>query len=248
MNVKRQMECCDEAPFYVLGPIVTRRGSRLRPHITSAIGAAMAAWHGAAHALLRNSQGAPGAAQPGGRSSGRNRLQDCRPRGRRRPASPLGQGPATTPSRRPGWRSTGRSSSAFRWTPKRPGRCTTNRLPEAQHKQSHYCSMCGPKFCSMKTTEEFPADGAGLIGALDRRSGAAQNGILPSSPAFAAHRSVHFTPLPHHLWRTPSMRTTCLALAVMLLIASPASRRRRQRRARTYRAGGQGGVRQPVQR
>jgi phosphomethylpyrimidine synthase len=28
-------------------------------------------------------------------------------------------------------------------------------LPEADHKQSHYCSMCGPKFCSMKTSEEL---------------------------------------------------------------------------------------------
>jgi len=28
-------------------------------------------------------------------------------------------------------------------------------LPDAEHKSSHYCSMCGPKFCSMKTTEEL---------------------------------------------------------------------------------------------
>ncbi len=28
-------------------------------------------------------------------------------------------------------------------------------LPDAEHKTSHYCSMCGPKFCSMKTTEEL---------------------------------------------------------------------------------------------
>ena len=33
-------------------------------------------------------------------------------------------------------------------------------LPEADHKQSHYCSMCGPKFCSMKTTEEVRGIGA----------------------------------------------------------------------------------------
>ena len=30
-------------------------------------------------------------------------------------------------------------------------------LPDAEHKKSHYCSMCGPKFCSMKTTEELRA-------------------------------------------------------------------------------------------
>ena len=45
-NVKKQMEECSEAPFYVLGPLVTdiARGTT----ITSAIGAAMAGWHGTA--------------------------------------------------------------------------------------------------------------------------------------------------------------------------------------------------------
>ena len=47
MNVKRQMACCDEAPFYVLGPLVTDIAPGY-DHITSAIGAAMAAWYGAA--------------------------------------------------------------------------------------------------------------------------------------------------------------------------------------------------------
>jgi phosphomethylpyrimidine synthase len=35
-------------------------------------------------------------------------------------------------------------------------------LPEEEHKTSHYCSMCGPKFCSMKTTEELRRMQAGL--------------------------------------------------------------------------------------
>ena len=46
-NVKLQMECCDEAPFYVLGPLVTDVAPGY-DHITSAIGAALAAWYGAA--------------------------------------------------------------------------------------------------------------------------------------------------------------------------------------------------------
>ena len=46
-NIKLQMEWCDEAPFYVLGPIVTDIAPGY-DHITSAIGAAMAAWYGAA--------------------------------------------------------------------------------------------------------------------------------------------------------------------------------------------------------
>jgi len=47
MNIRRQMEVCDEAPFYVLGPVVTDVAPGY-DHITSAIGAAMAAWYGAA--------------------------------------------------------------------------------------------------------------------------------------------------------------------------------------------------------
>jgi len=46
-NVKKQMEECNEAPFYVLGPLVTDIAPGY-DHITSAIGAAMAGWHGTA--------------------------------------------------------------------------------------------------------------------------------------------------------------------------------------------------------
>ena len=47
-NVKKQMEECNEAPFYVLGPLVTDIAPNGYDHITSAIGAAMAGWHGTA--------------------------------------------------------------------------------------------------------------------------------------------------------------------------------------------------------
>ena len=47
MNIKKQIEVCDEAPFYVLGPLVTDIAPGY-DHITSAIGAALAGWHGAA--------------------------------------------------------------------------------------------------------------------------------------------------------------------------------------------------------
>ena len=47
MNIKRQMEWCHEAPFYVLGPLVTDIAPGY-DHITSAIGAALAGWSGAA--------------------------------------------------------------------------------------------------------------------------------------------------------------------------------------------------------
>ena len=47
MNIKRQIEVCNGAPFYVLGPLVTDVAPGY-DHITSSIGAAMAGWHGAA--------------------------------------------------------------------------------------------------------------------------------------------------------------------------------------------------------
>ena len=47
MNIKKQIEICDGAPFYVLGPLVTDIAPGY-DHITSAIGAALAGWHGAA--------------------------------------------------------------------------------------------------------------------------------------------------------------------------------------------------------
>jgi len=76
----------DEAPFYVLGPIVTDIAPGY-DHITSAIGAAMAAWYGRGDAVLRDAEGGPlGLAQPGRRPSGVIGVQDRR--ARRRLGSP----------------------------------------------------------------------------------------------------------------------------------------------------------------
>jgi phosphomethylpyrimidine synthase len=60
-NIRLEMEYCDEAPFYVLGPVVTDVAPGY-DHITSAIGAAMAAWYGAAmlcYVTPRNTSGCP---------------------------------------------------------------------------------------------------------------------------------------------------------------------------------------------
>ena len=83
MNVERQIQECDEAPFYVLGPLVTDIAPGY-DHITSAIGATAGGDRGRGHALLRHAQGAPGPARRGGREAGRHRVQDrgpCRGRG-----------------------------------------------------------------------------------------------------------------------------------------------------------------------
>ena len=85
-NIKLQMECCDEAPFYVLGPLVTDVAPGY-DHITSAIGGGHGGLVRGGHALLRDAQGTPGPARAGRRAAGGGGLQDRRPCGRRRPAS-----------------------------------------------------------------------------------------------------------------------------------------------------------------
>ena len=152
-NMRLEQEWCDEAPFYVLGPIVTDIAPGY-DHITSAIGAAMAAWYGAAMLCYVTPKEHLGLAEPRRRAAGGDRLQDCRPR--RRP------GPA--PRRRPRARRRlepgplrvrlGRAVPPVARSGDGPADARRIAARRRSDKQSHYCSMCGPKFCSMKTTEE----------------------------------------------------------------------------------------------
>ena len=87
MNVKKEMELCHEAPFYVLGPLVTDIAPGY-DHITSCIGATMAGTAGAAMLCYVTPEGAPRPARRGRREAGAHRLQDRRPRGRHRAPPP----------------------------------------------------------------------------------------------------------------------------------------------------------------
>ena len=151
-NVQLQMEWCDEAPFYVLGPVVTDVAPGY-DHITSAIGAAMAAWYGAAmlcYVTPKEHLGLPN-------------LEDVR---QGVIAYKIAAHAADVARHRPGARGRDDALSAarfrFDWAeqfrlaldPETARRMHDESLPAADDKQSHYCSMCGPKFCSMKTTEE----------------------------------------------------------------------------------------------
>ena len=94
-NMQLEQEWCDEAPFYVLGPIVTDVAPGY-DHITSAIGAAMAAWYGAAMLCYVTPKEHLGLPNLGRRAAGRDRLQDRRPRRRSGPASHRRRATATT--------------------------------------------------------------------------------------------------------------------------------------------------------
>jgi len=152
-NIELQQELCDEAPFYVLGPLVTDIAPGY-DHITSAIGAAMAAWYGAAmlcYVTPREHLGLPN-------------LDDVR---QGVIAYKIAAHAADLARHRPNARTRddamSRARFAFDWEeqfrlaldPETARRMHDELLPETEHKSSHYCSMCGPKFCSMKTTEDL---------------------------------------------------------------------------------------------
>jgi phosphomethylpyrimidine synthase len=152
-NVRLEQQWCDEAPFYVLGPIVTDIAPGY-DHITSAIGASLAAWYGAAmlcYVTPKEHLGLPN-------------LDDVR---QGVIAYKIAAHAADLARRRVGARARDDAMSKarfeFDWPaqfrlsldPETAQRMHNESLPAPQHMSSHYCSMCGPKFCSMKTTEEL---------------------------------------------------------------------------------------------
>jgi phosphomethylpyrimidine synthase len=153
MNVRRQREWCHEAPFYLLGPVVTDIAPGY-DHITSAIGAAIAAWHGAAmlcYVTPKEHLGLPD-------------LDDVR---QGVIAYKIAAHSADVARGRPGARdrddALARARFAFDWEeqfrlsldPETARRMREESLAAAEQGDGRFCSMCGPKFCSMKTTAEM---------------------------------------------------------------------------------------------
>ena len=167
MNVKRQIQVCKEAPFYVLGPLVTDIAPGY-DHITSAIGAALAGWSGAAmlcYVTPKEHLGLPEA-------------EDVK---QGVIAYKIAAHAADVARGRKGARdrddALSRARFGFDWNeqfrlsldPETARRMHDETLPQDTFKSAHFCSMCGPKFCSMKITEE--------IRAMEQE--AANNTILP---------------------------------------------------------------------
>jgi phosphomethylpyrimidine synthase len=153
MNVKKQIDWCHEAPFYVLGPLVTDIAPGY-DHITSAIGAALAGWSGAAmlcYVTPKEHLGLP-------------EREDVR---QGVIAYKIAAHAADLARHRPGARdrddALSRARFAFDWNeqfrlsldPETAQRMHDETLPQDTFKSAHFCSMCGPKYCSMKITEEI---------------------------------------------------------------------------------------------
>ncbi len=147
MQVEKEMELCHEAPFYTLGPLVTDIAPGY-DHITSAIGAAMIGWYGASllcYVTPKEHLGLPN-------------LEDVRAG---IIAYKIAAHAADVARHRPGVRdrddALSRARYSFDWNrqfelsldPETARSMHDETLPDAGFKDAHYCSMCGPKFCSM---------------------------------------------------------------------------------------------------
>jgi phosphomethylpyrimidine synthase len=154
-NVRKQMEECDEAPFYVLGPLVTDIAAGY-DHISSAIGAALAGWYGAAmlcYVTPKEHLGLPNAEDV------RNGLI----------AYKIAAHAADIARHRPGARdrddAMARARYNFDWNrqfelsldPERAREYHDETLPADIYKTAEFCSMCGPKFCPMQTKMDAEA-------------------------------------------------------------------------------------------
>jgi phosphomethylpyrimidine synthase len=147
MQVTKEQEMCDEAPFYTLGPLVTDIAPGY-DHITSAIGAAMIGWYGASmlcYVTPKEHLGLPD----------RNDVKAGII------AYKIAAHAADIARRRPGVRDRddelSRARYAFDWNrqfelsldPETARAMHDETLPDDGFKDAHFCSMCGPKFCSM---------------------------------------------------------------------------------------------------
>ncbi len=151
-NMELQLEHCDEAPFYTLGPLTTDIAPGY-DHITSGIGAAMIGWYGCAmlcYVTPKEHLGLPN------RDDVKEGIITYKIAAH---AADLAKG-------HPGARyrddMLSKARFEFRWQdqfnlgldPDRAREFHDETLPKDSAKVAHFCSMCGPKFCSMKISQE----------------------------------------------------------------------------------------------
>jgi len=154
-NVDRQMEVCEEAPFYTLGPLTTDIAPGY-DHLTSAIGAAMIGWFGTAmlcyvtpkeHLGLPNREDVKEGVIAYKIAAHAADLAKGHPRARIRDDA------------------LSKARFEFRWRdqfhlsldPERAMAYHDETLPAEGAKTAHFCSMCGPQFCSMRITQDIRA-------------------------------------------------------------------------------------------
>jgi phosphomethylpyrimidine synthase len=178
-NIDKEIEICREAPFYTLGPLVTDIAPGY-DHITSAIGAAMIAWHGTAmlcYVTPKEHLGLPN----------KKDVKDGVI------AYKIAAHAADMAKGHPGaraWDDTlSKARFEFRWEdqfnlsldPETAREFHDETLPAEGAKLAHFCSMCGPHFCSMKITQDV-RDYAASLGLAEEK--ALETGMAEKSAEF----------------------------------------------------------------
>ncbi len=152
VNMEKQLKVCGEAPFYTLGPLTTDIAPGY-DHITSGIGAAMIGWFGTSmlcYVTPKEHLGLPD------RDDVKVGVITYKIAAH---AADLAKG---HPAARLRDDALSRARFEFRWEdqfnlsldPETAQKFHDATLPKDAHKTAHFCSMCGPKFCSMKITQD----------------------------------------------------------------------------------------------
>ena len=189
-NMDKQLAVCGEAPFYTLGPLTTDIAPGY-DHITSAIGAAMIGWFGTAmlcYVTPKEHLGLPD------KNDVREGLMAYKIAAH---AADLAKGHPGAQARD---NALSKARFEFRWEdqfnlgldPERAHEYHDETLPKDAHKSAHFCSMCGPHFCSMKITQDV-RDYAASQGVADEAA-ALEQGLAEKASEFRAAGSQLYRP------------------------------------------------------
>ena len=162
VNMTKQLEVCGEAPFYTLGPLTTDIAPGY-DHITSGIGAAMIGWFGCAmlcYVTPKEHLGLPD------RDDVKVGVITYKIAAH---AADLAKGHPAAQMRDD---ALSRARFDFRWEdqfnlgldPDTARKYHDETLPKDAHKVAHFCSMCGPKFCSMKISQDIREESQRIAG------------------------------------------------------------------------------------
>jgi len=184
INMEKQLRECGEAPFYTLGPLTTDIAPGY-DHITSAIGAAMIGWFGTAmlcYVTPKEHLGLPN------RDDVKTGVITYRIAAH---AADLAKGHPQAQLRDA---AISRARFEFRWEdqfnlgldPDTARQFHDETLPKEAHKVAHFCSMCGPKFCSMKISHDIRDETLRMAGMTAKSEEFKKSGsqvYLPAEPA-----------------------------------------------------------------
>ena len=166
INMEKQLRECGEAPFYTLGPLTTDIAPGY-DHITSGIGAAMIGWFGTAmlcYVTPKEHLGLPD------REDVKTGVITYRIAAH---AADLAKGHPAAQIRDD---AVSRARFDFRWEdqfnlsldPDTARKFHDETLPKDSHKVAHFCSMCGPKFCSMQITQDLRKEAEAMAGMAEK--------------------------------------------------------------------------------